>query len=208
MSLSPHLRLLPWIAVGLVVLLVGLHSLRGGSGESGASGAPASIAADDSSGAAGAGGLEIGSADRTLVIDVAGAVRQPGVYRLEPGSRVIDAIQRAGGPSHAAMPSAINRAAKLADGQQVVLPSRVASGQGPAATTASASASGGGSAPISLGSATAEQLEQIDGIGPVTAADIIEFRDSKGGLSSIDQIDEVSGIGPVTMEALRSSLQP
>lgn len=206
MPLSPRLRLLPYLAVGLVVLLVGLHSLRGDSGGGEASGLPAEPDSGASLEGSGTGGLTIGSADRLLVVDVAGAVRQPGVYRLEPGSRVIDAIRRAGGPSRGAMPSAINRAAKLADGQQVVLPSRVAAPGSPA--TASAAAPGGGGAPISLSSATAEQLEQIDGIGPVTAADIIEFRDSKGGLSSVDQIDEVSGIGPVTMEALRSSLQP
>jgi competence protein ComEA len=62
--------------------------------------------------------------------------------------------------------------------------------------------------PISLGSASLEQLETIDGIGPVTAGDIVEFRDQHGGLSSVDQLDEVPGIGPATMEALRERLQP
>ena len=61
---------------------------------------------------------------------------------------------------------------------------------------------------ISLGTATVEQLDTIDGIGPVTAADIVEFRDQHGGLASIDQLDQVSGIGPATMESLRARLQP
>jgi len=62
--------------------------------------------------------------------------------------------------------------------------------------------------PISLGTATVEQLDTIDGIGPVTAADIVEFRDQHGGLASVDQLDQVSGIGPATMESLRARLQP
>jgi competence protein ComEA len=62
--------------------------------------------------------------------------------------------------------------------------------------------------PISLGSATLEQLDSIDGIGPVTAQSILDFRDEHGGLSSVDELDEVSGIGPTTMEALRGRLQP
>ncbi len=62
--------------------------------------------------------------------------------------------------------------------------------------------------PISLGTATVEQLETIDGIGPVTAGDIVEFRDQHGGLASVDQLDQVPGIGPATMESLRARLQP
>ncbi len=62
--------------------------------------------------------------------------------------------------------------------------------------------------PISLGTATAEQLDTIEGIGPVTAGDIIEYRDQHGGLSSVDELDQISGIGPATMGALRDRLQP
>ena len=63
-------------------------------------------------------------------------------------------------------------------------------------------------APISLGTATVEQLDTIEGIGPVTAQDIVDYRDEHGGLASIEQLDEISGIGPATMEALRDGLQP
>jgi competence protein ComEA len=118
------------------------------------------------------------------------------------GARVVDAIERAGGPVASAELEAINRAARLTDGQQVVVPARGAAGA--AAVAAGAAAAG----PIGLGSATVEQLETIDGIGPVTAQKIIEYRDQNGGLASVEQLDDVSGIGPATMESLRARLQP
>ena len=121
---------------------------------------------------------------------------------MPAGSRVNDAVARAGGPTARAELEAVNRAARLVDGQQVVVPERLPGG---AAGSASAVAEDG---PISLGTATVEQLEEIDGIGPVTAGDIVEFRDEHGGLAAVDQLDQVSGIGPATMEALRERLQP
>jgi competence protein ComEA len=111
---------------------------------------------------------------------------------------VTDAVRRAGGFARGASRDAINLAARLSDGQQVVVPEP---GTAPAAA-------GGQTGPISLGSATVEQLDQVEGIGPVTAQKIIEFRDQHGGLSSINQLDEVDGIGPATMQTLRSGLQP
>jgi competence protein ComEA len=125
---------------------------------------------------------------------------------------VTDAIERAGGPSGSADIDAINLAARLADGQQVIVPSR-ASTPVAAGGVASSSAGGGSTgsspeAPISLGTATIEQLDTIEGIGPVTAQDILDFRDAHGGISDIEELDQVSGIGPATMEALRARLQP
>ena len=195
-----------YAAIAAVLLLVGFNSLKDGP-DRGAD--PAAFGGDGGGVAtaeaeADSGGLEISGGDARLVVDVSGGVRRPGVYRFGEGSRVIDAIARAGGLSGTALPGAINRAAKLADGQQVVVPVRAGAGGGAIA----AAAAGGADAPISLGTATAEQLEEIEGIGPVTASQIIEFRDSKGGLGSVDELDQVSGIGPVTMEALRSRLQP
>lgn len=184
-------------AVAVALLLVGARAIKAeGSGEQ-----PSSAMAS-SSATSSAGGLSIESGGADVVVDVTGGVRRPGVYRLPAGSRVTDAIERAGGASHDAQLEAINLAARLSDGQQVLVPRREAAGT-PAAAPASAE-----SGPISLGSATPEQLETIDGIGPVTAEKIIEFRDAKGGLSSVDQLDEVSGIGPATMESLRARLQP
>ena len=177
-------------ALAVVLLLLGSRAIRAGDaeparGESGAAVIPL----------AAAGGGE------DVVVHVAGAVRSPGVYRLPLGARVTDAVQRAGGPAGAAALDAINLAARLADGQQVVVPAAAGAG---AAAVAPAGADG----PVSLGSATVEQLDTIEGIGPVTAADIVAFRDRHGGLSSVEQLDEVSGIGPETMKALRAGLQP
>jgi competence protein ComEA len=98
---------------------------------------------------------------------------------------------------------AINLAARLADGQQVVVPKK-----GPAGAALATAGTGAEDGPISLGTATAEQLDTIDGIGPVMAEKIVEYRDQQGGLASVDQLDRVSGIGPATMESLRARLQP
>jgi competence protein ComEA len=141
-----------------------------------------------------------------LVVDVTGAVRKPGVYRMPAGSRVNDAVKRAGGASGKAELDSINLAAHLADGQQVVVPERAPPGAAPAPSATGAPSAEEG--PISLSTATAAELDTIAGIGPVTAEDIINFREEHGGLSSVDQLDQISGIGPATMEALRERLQP
>lgn len=175
-------------AVAVALLLVGARAIRTDTP------VPATASAEGS-------GFSVeASGGDDVVVDVAGEVLRPGVYRLPDGARVTDAIERAGGPTAHAFVEGVNRAAELADGQQVVIP---AAGTGGAAVTA-----GGDDAPISLGTATAERLEEIEGIGEVTAEKILEFRDQRGGLASVEQLDQVSGIGPATMEALRSRLQP
>jgi len=185
-------------AVAIALLLVGARAIRA-EGSDGSS----SFQTSSGSSSAASGSLSIDSgAGSDLVVHVTGAVVQPGVYRLPAGARVTDAVRRAGGTSGGALLEAINLAARLADGQQVVVPRR---GPGGAPITM---AGGGEDGPISLGTATAEQLEEIDGIGPVTAAQILEYRDEQGGLASVDQLDQVSGIGPATMESLRARLQP
>jgi competence protein ComEA len=183
-------QLLIYAAIAVAVLFIGARWIRSSGGGS-AGGTEVSFAADSS---------HEGEGTRDVVIHVAGDVRRPGVYRLPAGSRVTDAVRRAGGFAGGANDDAINLAARLSDGQQVVVP-------GPG-TAAASSAGGGQTGPISLGSATVEQLDGIEGIGPVTAQKIIEFRDQHGGLSSINQLDEVDGIGPSTMETLRAGLQP
>lgn len=185
-------------AVAVALLLVGARAIRAeGSGQ------PAYAAGTAGGSASSGGGFSIRDGSGSdVVVDVAGAVRRPGVYRLPAGARVVDAIERAGGATGGALLEAINRAARLVDGQQVVVPERTAAG----ASTGPAAAAPEG--PISLGSATVEQLDTIDGIGPVTARKIVEYRDQHGGLSSVEQLDQVSGIGPATMESLRARLQP
>lgn len=203
-------QIVVYVVVAAVLLLVGLNSLRSGSGDTGNAFPANPVEAAGSEGArggsgAGTAGFTATSGTDLLVVDVSGGVARPGVYELKQGSRVIDAIKRAGGVARKAIPGAINRAAVLVDGQQVVVP--VAAPAGGAAGGSAAAAGGLPDAPVSLGTATPEQLEEIEGIGPVTAEKIIEFRDTQG-VGSIDDLDQVSGIGPVTMEALRSGLQP
>jgi competence protein ComEA len=183
-------------AVAVALLLLGARAIRA-EGNRGQAASPFS-----------SGGSEEFRLDRSgsggdVVVDVTGAVARPGVYRLPAGARVTDAVGRAGGATGGALLEAINLAARLADGQQVVVPKR-GPGGAPLATAGAAAEDG----PISLGTATAEQLDTIDGIGPVTAQKIVEYRDQQGGLASVDQLDQVSGIGPATMQSLRARLQP
>ncbi len=160
----------------------------------------------DSSGSAGASFGVDPQGGEDVVVDVTGAVGRPGVYRLPAGSRVNDAVQRAGGATARAEVEGINLAARLGDGQQVVVPAKA---PGAAAVTgASGGAADAGDGPISLGTATVEELDTIEGIGPVTAQNIVDFRDQHGGISSVDQLDQIDGIGPATMDALRARLQP
>jgi competence protein ComEA len=183
-------------AVAVALLLVGARAIGGGGGDS--------ATAFGSSTGSSADNFKVSQqGSRDVVVDVTGAVRKPGVYRLPSGARVTDAVQRAGGAGGGALLEGINQAARLADGQQVVVPERTSGS--PAASAAGATGDDG---PISLGTATPEQLDTIEGIGPVTAEDIVDFRDQHGGLSSVEQLDQISGIGPATMEALRKRLQP
>ena len=137
---------------------------------------------------------------RELVVHVAGAVLQPGLYRLAEGSRVNDAIAEAGGARPKAALDLVNLAAPVADGQQVVVPVR---------GSASATGSPGALEPVAAGgmvhlnSATIEQLDELPGVGPVTAQQILDFRTANGAFRSVDELDAVPGIGPARLEQLR-----
>jgi competence protein ComEA len=138
-----------------------------------------------------------------VFVHVTGAVRRPGVYRLPAWARLDQAVRRAGGPAPKADLEQVNLAAKVADGQQVVVPRRGAAASG-AAQGAGPETAGG---PVSLNTATPEQLDQLDGVGPATAQKILEFRKEHGGFRSIDDLKQISGIGPKRFEALKDKVR-
>ena len=141
-----------------------------------------------------------------VVVDVVGAVRAPGLYRLRQGSRIADAVARAGGATRTADLAAVNLAAPLADGVQVVVPVRAAAGS--AAGTGAPGASGAPAAKVSLASATIDQLDALPGVGPVTAQKIVDFRQKHGPFRSVDDLDAIPGIGPARIEQLRDLVTP
>jgi len=135
---------------------------------------------------------------RRLLVHVVGAVRTPGLYRLDDGSRVDDAIRAAGGPKTKADLDAINLAAPVADGQQLIVPVR---GSGTASPGAASSGTAAG--PVHLNTATLEELDTLPGVGPVTAQKILDYRDEHGAFSSVDELDAVPGIGPTRLAELK-----
>lgn len=147
------------------------------------------------------------SAAGALTVHVVGAVKKPGVYVLAPGSRIIDAVEAAGGMAKKAAPEQLNLAAPLTDGQQVVMP-RAGKAAGGDAGQPPASASPGAGSKVSLNTADAQQLQQLPGIGPSLAARIIEFRTKNGPFTSLSDLDAVSGIGPSILANIEGLAEP
>jgi competence protein ComEA len=139
------------------------------------------------------------------VVHVTGAVKRPGVYRLPSWARLDLAVKRAGGPGPGADLAGVNLAAKVADGQQVVVPRAGAAGGGLAASAGGDPAAQSG--PISLNTATPEQLDQLDGVGPATAQKILDWRKQHGGFRSVDDLKQINGIGPKRFEALKDNVR-
>jgi competence protein ComEA len=142
---------------------------------------------------------------KLLVVDVAGAVRRPGLYRLRSGSRIDDAIASAGGATAKAQLDTVNLAAPVADGEQVVVPRRGAVG---AAAVSPPDPGSSPAAPLDLNSATLEQLENLPGVGPVTAQKILDFRQQHGAFHSVAELQGVPGIGPAHMAQLKGLVIP
>lgn len=144
-----------------------------------------------------------------LVVHVGGAVRKPGVYRVPAGTRVFEAVERAGGTAPGASPDALNLAAPVADGSQVFVPFAEEEGSSSVQRKKSGLPQAGPNngkpartGPINLNTATAGQLDSLPGIGPALAARIIAYRQSAGGFQSVGQLVNVPGIGPSKLAAL------
>ncbi len=138
-------------------------------------------------------------------------VAHPGVYRLSAGARTYEAIAAAGGAAKGSDQNALSLAARVADGATILVPakSRVTAGAASGSSTlAGSSAGGSATAPVSLSSATAEQLDGLDGIGPALAKRIVEWRDAHGGFGSLADLDSVPGIGPAKLAALKGAVVP
>lgn len=180
-----------YVAAALAVALIGARYLEDAGHEAApqrSSAAPARISVERS-----------GS---RVYVHVTGAVKRPGVYRLPAWARLDLAVMRAGGATRGADLQGVNLAAKVADGQQVVVPRQGAAG-------AAAAAAGGetGAGPISLNTATAQQLDELEGVGPATAQKILDWRKQHGGFRSVEDLQQISGIGPKRFETLKDKVR-
>lgn len=148
-----------------------------------------------------------------IIVDVGGAVKEPQVVELEEDSRVGDAISAAGGLKDNADPAGINQAAFLTDGEKVYIPvkgetapliSGIAEQQGLSA--GSAAVAGAASSKVNLNTATSEELQTLNGVGPATAEKILDYRNANGGFKKIEDLKNVSGIGDKTFEKLKEQI--
>jgi competence protein ComEA len=194
MEPSSRRRLLALVAVVLLVAVIaGRHFARSG-GASPAESHPV-LAADAEA-----------TSHSKIVVHVVGAVRRPGLYALRDGARIADALRRAGGTTRKANLEAINLAAPVEDGLQVVVPRRPP----PASAASGPAAPGEGSAvgPVHLNTASLEQLDELPGVGPVTAQKILDWRQTHGAFTSVEDLDAIPGIGPARLEQLRDLVAP
>ena len=160
---------------------------------------PVEVAAAPSGGTASAPASASPSPELVVLVDVAGWVRRPGVYEFTEGARVIDAIDAAGGARSGAVLEALNLAAPLTDGTQILVPREGQEGVAPAPVTDGAVAGG----LVNVNSAIATELEVLPGIGEVIAQRIIDYRTENGPFATVDELLDVSGIGDAILESIR-----
>ena len=220
----PKKRLLVYALAGLVVLAVGAIGLlvmrspggvptkgivldisgtQGGAGQVAASPIDSTVSASDVSTTASSTTITEGP---LIYVQVAGAVLRPGVYRVSPEARAFQAVLQAGGFTEEADQEAVPLAARMSDGCRLYIPRRGEAATGPVLSVDPAAAAGNGapaSGPVSLNSASLEDLDALPGIGPALATQIIAYREKQGPFTSIDQLSEVPGIGPSKLEQLR-----
>jgi competence protein ComEA len=189
-------RLAAWAAAAVVLILLGAWYMARARPAASASESPVATISVQAS----------ATKSASVVVDVAGAVARPGVYRLTTADRVEDALKRAGGVTHHADLSQINRAAKLEDGRQILVPTRVLAARA-AAAAPSAPGAVAPSAPINLNTATLEQLDTLDGVGPATAQKILDYRKEHGGFGSVEELDQIPGIGEKRLAAMRDHVR-
>jgi competence protein ComEA len=185
--------------VGLIVVLV---AVLGGAGLWYARSLPKPVTIAESGPGAAQPAVSSTPTPTLLIVDVTGAVRKPGVYEFAEGERVVDAIERAGGPMPKADLSLLNLAAQLVDGTQILVPKTGP----PVAGVPGGTAPGSSSGLININTASATELEELSGIGEVLAATIVEYRTQNGPFVVVDDLLDVSGIGPATLEEIRDQV--
>jgi competence protein ComEA len=201
--------LFPYVAGAVLVVLFLLRSLSGPGGGAAASSVPLDGATTPRTAAR-------PRSDARVWVHVAGTVKRPGLYRVEADARVGAAVDAAGGLTRRADLRSINLAATVRDGEQIIVRARgevaaapaPAGGGGGATRGPAGSPAGAGGVKLSLGSATAEQLDGLDGIGPTLAKRIVQWRDAHGGFRSVEQLREVEGIGDKRFDSLRAAVAP
>jgi len=185
--------------IGLIVVLV---AVLGGAGLWYARSLPKPVTIAESGPGAAQAEISPTSSPALLIVDVAGAVRKPGVYEFAEGERVVDAIERAGGPMPKADLSLLNLAAMLVDGTQILVPKTGP----PVGGAPGGAAPGSSSGLVNINTASATELETLSGIGEVLAGTIVEYREQNGPFVSVDDLLDVSGIGPATLEEIRDKV--
>ncbi|MEG3310564.1 helix-hairpin-helix domain-containing protein [Streptococcus sp. SS-4456] len=192
-------------AAGLLMATFLIFSQPAKSNQTGLTDFPQTEQASSSSESVEQTSTEVSEEPSQLVVDVKGAVEKPGLYTLEAGARVNDAVEAAGGLTSQADPKSINLAQKLSDEAVVYVASKEENISVVTSTTASSAMSQDekNTTLVNLNTATEADLQTISGIGAKRAADIIAYREANGGFQSVDDLNNVSGIGDKTVESIR-----